>query len=83
MMHTRRLSTVTIVGLLLLASTAAQATGLTVMSFNIWGGGANEDKPVDETVAAIRAAGADIVGMQETRLESDPCDADNCPPAAK
>jgi hypothetical protein len=55
-------------------------TTLTVMSFNVWGGGANEQKPVDETVAAIRAAGADVIGMQETRLESDPCTADVCPP---
>jgi exodeoxyribonuclease III len=52
---------------------------LTVMSFNIWGGGANEGKPVDETVAAIQAAGADIIGVQETRLESDPCTAESCP----
>ncbi len=48
-------------------------------SFNVWGGGANEGRPVDETVAAIVAAGADIVGMQETRLESDPCTAESCP----
>src|SRR5262245_41656535 len=54
-------------------------TTLTVMSFNVWGGGANEQKPVDETVAAIRAAGADIIGMQETSLESDPCTVDVCP----
>lgn len=54
-------------------------TQLSVMSFNVWGGGANEGKSVDETVAAIRAAGADIVGLQETRLESDPCTAESCP----
>jgi endonuclease/exonuclease/phosphatase family metal-dependent hydrolase len=64
-----------------MASPAVAETTLTAMSFNIWGGGANEDKPVDETVAAIRAAGADIVGIQETRLEGDPCTADSCPPA--
>jgi endonuclease/exonuclease/phosphatase family metal-dependent hydrolase len=58
-------------------------TTLTVMSFNVWGGGGNEGKPVDETVAAIRAAGADIVGIQETRLEIDPCTADACPPAGE
>ena len=52
---------------------------LRVMSFNIWGAGANEDKGIDETVAAIRAAGADIVGLQETRIESDPCTAESCP----
>jgi endonuclease/exonuclease/phosphatase family metal-dependent hydrolase len=67
---------------LLLAPQAGWAeTTLTVMSFNVWGGGANEGKPVDETVAAIRAARADIVGIQETRLEADPCTADACPPA--
>jgi exodeoxyribonuclease III len=55
-------------------------TELTAMSFNIWGGGANEDKPIDETVAAIEQAGADIVGVQETQLEGSPCTAEFCPP---
>jgi endonuclease/exonuclease/phosphatase family metal-dependent hydrolase len=58
----------------------AASTTLKVMTFNVWGGGGNEGKSVDETVAAIKAAGADIVGMQETRLESDPCTAESCPP---
>jgi exodeoxyribonuclease III len=53
---------------------------LRVMTYNIWGGGANEGKPIDETVAVFRAADADIIGIQETRLESNPCDSDNCPP---
>ena len=70
-----------VAGLLLLSPARAAETTLTVMSFNIYGGGANDGKPVDETVAAIRAAGADIVGIQETRLEGDPCTADVCPPA--
>ena len=60
-------------------ATAAQATDLTVMSFNVWGGGGNEQKPVDETVAVIKAVNPDIIGIQETRLESDPCTADVCP----
>lgn len=60
-------------------ASAAQATDLTVMSFNVWGGGANEQKPVDETVAVIKAVNPDIIGIQETRLESDPCTADVCP----
>ncbi len=55
-------------------------TELTVMSFNIWGGGANENKPVDETVAVIKAVGADIIGVQETRLEGEDCTAESCPP---
>ncbi|MCA3562273.1 MAG: endonuclease/exonuclease/phosphatase family protein [Aestuariivirga sp.] len=59
---------------------SAQATDLTIMSFNVWGGGGNAKKPVDETVAVIKAVNADIIGIQETRLESDPCTADSCPP---
>jgi len=61
----------------------AQETELTIMSYNVWGGGANEQKPVDETVAVIKAAGADIIGIQETRLEGDPCTAESCPPAGE
>jgi endonuclease/exonuclease/phosphatase family metal-dependent hydrolase len=79
-----RLAVVTVAlaaGLLLNPHMASAETTLTVMSFNIYGGGANDDKPVDETVAAIKAAGADIIGVQETRLEGDPCTADDCPPA--
>lgn len=65
--------------LLVAGASAAQATDLTIMSFNIYGGGANEKKPVDETVAVIKAVNPDIIGVQETRLESDPCTADVCP----
>ena len=53
------------------------------MSFNIWGGGANEDKPVDETAAAIEAVDPDIVGIQETQLEGPKCTARFCPPRGK
>ena len=49
------------------------------MTYNIWGGGGNEGKSVDETVAVIRAADPDTIGVQETRLENDGCDADYCP----
>jgi len=65
--------------ILALCAAPAGAETLRVMSFNIWGGGANEAKGIEETVAAIRAAGADVVGLQETRLESDPCTAEDCP----
>ncbi len=61
-----------------LANPAAAETTLRVMSFNIWGGGANAGKDVSETVAAIRAAGADIVGLQETRTEPADCTAEAC-----
>jgi exodeoxyribonuclease III len=68
------------VGIGVAACSSDDETTLTVMSFNIWGGGANEDKPVDETVAAIEAVDPDIVGVQETRLEGPECTARHCPP---
>lgn len=74
---------------LLLAATACAPaplraeTVLTVMTFNVWGGGTNEGKPVDETAAVIRAAGADIVGIQETRREGADCREESCPPASE
>ncbi|MCX8507335.1 MAG: endonuclease/exonuclease/phosphatase family protein [Rhodobacteraceae bacterium] len=69
----------TLVLTLMLAGATSAETRLKIMSFNIYGGGANEGKDVAQTVAAIRASGADIIGLQETRLESDPCTADHCP----
>ncbi len=65
--------------MLLAAATGASATELTVLSFNIRGGGANDGKGVEETVAAIRAVNPDIVGIQESRAESVPCTAEHCP----
>ncbi len=65
---------------LFLASPAAAETTLRVMSYNIWGGGGNEGKGIEETLAAIRAANPDIIGIQETMLEGPDCTADNCPP---
>ena len=64
----------------LLAHPASADTTLRVMSFNIWGGGGNEGRGVEDTVAAIRAARADIIGVQETMLEGDDCTAESCPP---
>lgn len=67
---------------LLSSPLAAQGeTVLRVMSYNVWGGGGNEDKPIDETLAVLRAANADIIGLQETRLESEDCSAEYCPAA--
>jgi endonuclease/exonuclease/phosphatase family metal-dependent hydrolase len=56
---------------------------LTVMTFNAWGGGGNEGLSIEDTAAAIRAAGADIVGVQETRAESPDCTETVCPPAGE
>ena len=49
-------------GLLVLASPAS-ADPLTVMTFNVWYGGMQVDQ--DRIGQAIRAAGADVVGVQE------------------
>jgi endonuclease/exonuclease/phosphatase family metal-dependent hydrolase len=51
-----------VLGLLLLAAPAA-AERLTVMSFNVWYGGVQVER--DRIGAAIEAAGADVVGVQE------------------
>jgi exodeoxyribonuclease III len=37
-----------------------------VMSFNLWHGGDAGKQPLDQSAAAIRAAQADVVGLQET-----------------
>lgn len=64
-----------------LAATPLQAeTTLRVMSYNIWGGGANEGKDIADTLAVIRAAAPDIIGLQEVRTEGEVCEADACPP---
>ncbi|NAZ37998.1 endonuclease/exonuclease/phosphatase family protein [Rubellimicrobium sp. CFH 75288] len=59
----------------------AQEIALRVLSLNIWGAGLNEGAGIEDTVAVLRAAEADLVGLQEVRAESDPCLAESCPPA--
>ncbi len=46
------------------ATPAGEPVELTVMTFNIWVGGGQVD--FDQVPAAIQAAGADVVGMQES-----------------
>lgn len=55
------------------------AETLRVLSFNIYGGGANDGLDISQTLAAIKAANPDVIGVQETRVETDPCEADYCP----
>jgi endonuclease/exonuclease/phosphatase family metal-dependent hydrolase len=45
---------------------SAGAQSIRVMSFNLWHGGDAGKQPLDQTVAVIRAARADVVGLQET-----------------
>ena len=64
----------------LLSHPLAAETRLTLLSFNAWGAGLNEGKPIDETVAVLRAADADLVGLQETSAEGAACTVADCPP---
>lgn len=68
-----------VIFLSLLATPLCAETTLRVMIYNVWGAGGNEGKGIEETVAVIKAAGADIVGIQETKLEGEDCTADSCP----
>lgn len=53
-------------GLLLGLAEPAPAAELRVMTFNIWVGGESGNQPLTQTAEVIRAAQADIVGLQET-----------------
>jgi endonuclease/exonuclease/phosphatase family metal-dependent hydrolase len=81
MMHMRnRCLFVVLAALVTAGSVLADGAGLTLLTFNAWGGGLNEGKPVDETLAVLRAANADVIGLQEARAESSNCSARDCPP---
>lgn len=49
-----------------LARSVLAADQIKVMTFNIWVGGESGGQPLEQTAAVIRAAGADLIGMQET-----------------
>ena len=57
---------------LMLTSLTAHAEPLKVMSFNLFHGGDGGKQPLSQSVAAIQAANADVVGLQETRGFGDP-----------
>lgn len=71
-----RLMQLGLVAALIGAASAAEAAGkplrLTVMSFNTWGLGKLAGQPIEKVAEAIKSAGADIVGIAETRAESAP-----------
>ncbi len=75
-LHRVLLSTAMLAALCAPASAGEQK--LTLFSMNMWGAGANAQKPIDETVAVMKATGADIIAAQETVPEPDPCTADVC-----
>lgn len=57
----------------------AQTLSLRVMTFNAWGAGANDGSGPAATIAAIRAADADIVAFQEALAEGADCTPQSCP----
>ncbi|WP_237153648.1 endonuclease/exonuclease/phosphatase family protein [Oryzibacter oryziterrae] len=71
------------VSMLAVSQQAMAETQITFMAFNMYGAGANKGETIDKTVAAIKAANADIISISETRAEGDPCTADSCPPAGE
>lgn len=71
----RRLFTTTALLGTLASTASAEDQTVTLLSMNMWGAGANAGKSIDETVAAMKASGADIISALETVPEPDPCDA--------
>lgn len=62
-----------------LANTAlADAQKVTLLTMNMWGAGANAQKGIEETIAVMKASGADIIAAQETVPEPNPCTAEIC-----
>jgi len=64
-----------VTGSLSLITPASAETKLTLQSFNIHGG-----DQLDDVAKIIASLKTDIAGIQEVRAESDPCEADFCPP---
>lgn len=55
-----------VAGVLLLATHTCSAEAVRVMTFNLWHGGDAGKQPLSQSAAVVRAAKADIVGLQET-----------------
>lgn len=63
---TSRRGCLTLVLWLGMATMSLAAESVRVMSFNLWHGGDAGRQPLSQTAAVIRAAKADVVGLQET-----------------
>ncbi len=63
-------------GLLMIGPAAADA--LKVLSFNTWGAGLHRGHAIEETVAVLRAADADIIGLQEVFRHRTDCVSESC-----
>ena len=70
MMITKALCTFALTVICLSALKAEDTTLLRVMTLNLYHGGTRLGQPLSQTVKAIQAAKADIVGLQETENQS-------------
>lgn len=64
-------SAVLILAVLLSVVASAEPLSVRVMSLNMWGGGMRGGQPLEQMAAVIRAARADIVGVQEALSRDD------------
>jgi exodeoxyribonuclease III len=76
--HMKKIFIATVFLFALVGNATAESQKLTLLTINMWGAGANANKGIEETVAAIKATGAEIIGAQETVPEPDPCTAETC-----
>jgi endonuclease/exonuclease/phosphatase family metal-dependent hydrolase len=74
----RRISFLLMAGFGLFTPAVAEPQKVTLLTMNMWGAGANAEKSIDETVAVMKASGADIISAQETVPEPNPCTAETC-----
>lgn len=66
MTHFRHWLILWIIALAAMPARAAEPNIIRVMTFNLWHGGDAGGHPLEQTAAVVRAAKADIVGLQET-----------------
>lgn len=66
MPHFRTLAATLLAAILCCSASLAVAEPVRVMSFNIWVGGESGKQPIEQTVEVIKAAKADVVGLQES-----------------
>ena len=71
MMITKTLCTFALTAICLSALQAEDTTSLRVMTLNLYHGGTRLGQPLSQSVKAIQAAKADIVGLQETENQDD------------
>jgi endonuclease/exonuclease/phosphatase family metal-dependent hydrolase len=72
--HLTAVLTIAVAAAVPASAARAEAERVRVMTFNLWAGGDAGKQPLEKSVEVIKAAGADLVGLQETAgsAEKDP-----------